>query len=130
MDTQKFEVAIAESGIVVKREDIILSNGKLNGGRYIIDTISFKVIDIVDPVLYAQFSAHLADDDFVFREKDPEAFLDITSVMDNHIEGDLNIKGIMHPIDLDVLVNVSGDKLTVAAKLVVARTKTGYRIPL
>ncbi|MDB5155203.1 MAG: YceI family protein [Mucilaginibacter sp.] len=130
MDTQKFEVVSAQSGIAVKGEDIILSDSRLNSGRYIIDTISFKVLDVTDPTLYAEFSGHLAADDFVSPEKQPEAFLDISSVTGNHVEGDLNIKVITHPIDLDVLVNVSGDVLTVTAKLVAVRPKTHNKIPL
>jgi len=55
--------------------------------------------------------------------------LDIISVTGDNVEGDLSIKGIMHPIDLDVLVNVNGNVLTVTAKLVVARTKARNRIP-
>ena len=130
MDTQKFEIVSAQSSITVKGEDVILRDRKLNGGRYIIDSISFKVSDVIDTVLYAQFSGHLAADDFLPPEKQPQAFLDISSVTGDRVEGDLNIKGIMHPIDLDALVNVSGDVLTVTAKLVVARTKTRYRIAL
>ena len=131
MDTQKFKIVSAQSGTVAVNEgDIILNDNNLKGGRFIIDSISIKVLDTSDPTLYAQFSGHLADDDTVSPEKHPEAFLDIISVTGDHVEGDLTIKGIMHPIDLDVLVNVNGDVLTITVKLVVARTKTFNRIPL
>jgi polyisoprenoid-binding protein YceI len=138
MENQKFEIVSTQSNInwvgrkvtgshngtiAVKEGKLILNDGKLTGGNFVIDTTSIKILDVTDPATNAQFFGHLASDDFFSSEKYPEAFLDITSVSDNHIEGDLTIKGIMHPVGFDVVVNVNGDVLTAAGKLAIDRTK-------
>ncbi|HKB44496.1 MAG TPA: YceI family protein [Chitinophagaceae bacterium] len=109
--------------IAVKEGELILNNGKLSGGKFIIDTTSIKILDITDPVTNAQFAGHLASDDFFSIDKYPEAFLTITSVSGNHVEGNLTIKGITHPVAFDAAVNVNGNTLTATCKLVIDRTK-------
>ena len=138
MDTQKFKIVSAQSNIdwvgkkvtgahngtiAVKEGEIVLNDGKLAGGKFVIDTTSIKILDITDPATNAQFFGHLSSDDFFSIEKYPEASLEITSVSGNHAEGLLTIKGITHPIGFDVAVNVRGDQLTATGKLVVDRTK-------
>jgi polyisoprenoid-binding protein YceI len=138
MENQKFEIVSAQSNIdwvgrkvtgahngtiAVKKGEIILKDGKLTSGKFIIDTTSIKILDVTDPATNAQFFGHLASDDFFSSEKYPEATLVITSVSANHVEGDLTIKGITHPVGFDIMINVSGDLLTAAGKIVVDRTK-------
>ena len=138
MTTQKFKIVSAQSNIdwvgkkvtgahngtiAVKEGEIVLNDGKLTGGKFVIDTTSIKILDITDPATNAQFFGHLASDDFFSTEKYPEAQLEITSVSGNHVEGNLTIKGITHPVSFDVIVNVNGDQLTAAGKLVIDRTK-------
>ncbi|MDP9079632.1 MAG: YceI family protein [Bacteroidota bacterium] len=142
METQKFEIVSAQSNIdwvgkklhgahngtiAIKKGNVIFTDGKFTGGNFIIDTTSIKILDITDPATNAQFFGHLASDDFFSSAKYPEAFLDITSVSDNHVEGDLTIKGIMHPVDFDAAINVNGDTLTATALLVIDRTKYGMK---
>jgi len=102
---------------------LILNDGKLTGGKIIVDTASIKILDITDPATNAQFAGHLASDDFFSTEKYPEATLEITSVSGNYVEGNLTIKGITHPVGFDVIVNVNGDQLTATGMLVIDRTK-------
>src|SRR5258705_9473583 len=109
--------------IAVKEGELILNNGKLSGGKFIIDTTSIKILDITDPATNAQFAGHLASDDFFSIDKYPEASLTITSVSGNHVEANLTIKGITHPVGFDVAVHVKGDQLTASGKLVIDRTK-------
>jgi polyisoprenoid-binding protein YceI len=138
MNTQKFTIVNTQSNIdwvgkkvtgahngtiAVKEGEIVLKDGKLTGGRFVIDTTSIKILDITDPATNAQFSGHLASDDFFSIEKYPEATLVIFSVSGNHVEGNLSIKGITHPVGFDVIVKVDGDQLTAAGKLVIDRTK-------
>ena len=142
METQKFKIVSTQSNIdwvgkkvtgahngtiAIKEGEIILNDGKLTGGRFTIDTTSIKILDVTDPATNAQFYGHLASEDFFSSEKYPEAFLDITSVSGNHVEGDLTIKGIMHPVGFDVMVNIKDNVLTATAKLVIDRTKYGMR---
>ena len=138
MKIQKFEIVSTQSNIdwvgrkvigahngtiAIKEGKLILNDGKLTGGKIIVDTTSIKILDLTDPATNAQFAGHLASADFFASEKFPEATLQITSVSDNHVEGNLTIKGITHPISFDTAVNVNGDQLTATGKLVIDRTK-------
>jgi polyisoprenoid-binding protein YceI len=142
MENQKFEIVTTQSNIDwvgkkvtgahngtigIKEGEIILKDGEIAGGRVIIDTTSIKILDVTDPTLNAQFWGHLASDDFFSSEKYPEAVLEITSVAGNHVEADLTIKGITHPIGFDVAVNVDGNVLTATGVVVVDRTKYGMK---
>ena len=137
MKTQKFEIVNTQSNIdwvgrkvtgahdgtiAVKEGNLVFTNGKLTAGKFVIDTTSIKILDITDPATNAQFAGHLASDDFFSIEKYPEATLEITGVVDNHVEGDLTIKGITHPIGFDVEIDANGDTLTASGKIVIDRT--------
>jgi polyisoprenoid-binding protein YceI len=138
METQKFEIVSTQSNIdwvgkkvtgahngtiAVKEGEIILNEGKLTGGKFIIDTTSIQILDITDPATNAQFFGHLASDDFFSIEKYPEATLEITSVSGNQVEGNLTIKGITHPVAFDAAIIANGDQITATGKLIIDRTK-------
>ena len=138
MENQKFKIVSAQSNIdwvgkkvtgahngtiAVKEGEIILNDSNVINGKVIIDTTSIKILDVTDPATNAQFAGHLASDDFFSTEKYPEAILEIITVSGRHVEGDLTIKGITHPISFDVIVNVNGDVLIATGKLVIDRTK-------
>ena len=138
METQKFKIVSTQSNIdwvgrkitgshngtiAVKEGELILNNGKLVGGKFIIDTTSIKILDITDPATNAQFAGHLASDDFFSIDKYPEASLTIISVSGNHIEGNLTIKGITRPVGFDAAVNINGNTLIATGKLMIDRTK-------
>lgn len=142
MENQKFKIVSTQSNIdwvgkkvtgthngtiAVKEGELILNDGELSSGKIIVDVASIKILDITDPATNAQFFGHLASDDFFSTEKYPEATLAITSVSGNHVEGNLTIKGITHPIGFDVAVSVNGNQLTAAGKLVIDRTKYGIK---
>lgn len=138
MENKKFEIASAQSNvewvgrkvtgshngtIAIKKGELILNEGKIVGGRFVIDTTSIKVLDITDPATNAQFAGHLASDDFFSSQKFPEATLEITSVIGHHIDGNLTIKGITHAIGFDAEINIGGGLLTATAMIVIDRTK-------
>ncbi|WP_426670124.1 YceI family protein [Mucilaginibacter sp. McL0603] len=138
MENQKFEIVSTQSNIdwvgkkvtgahngtiAVKKGELILNGGNLTGGKFVIDTTSIKILDVTDPATNAQFFGHLASDDFFSTEKYPEAILEITSVSGKHVEGNLTIKGITHPVSFDATVNINGDVLIATGKLVIDRTK-------
>ncbi|SDF79884.1 YceI family protein [Chitinophaga filiformis] len=143
METRKFQIVNAQSNIDwtgrkvtgahngtigIKDGTLILTDGKLSGGNFVIDTTSIKILDVTDPATNAQFAGHLASDDFFSIDKYPEATLQITGVSGNHVQGDLTIKGITHPVAFDVTINSSnGDTVTATGKLVIDRTKYGIR---
>jgi polyisoprenoid-binding protein YceI len=138
METQKFQIVSTQSNIdwvgkkvtgahngtiAVKEGEIVLTDGKLTGGKFIIDTTSIKILDITDPATNSQFAGHLASDDFFSIDKYPEASLTITSVSGNHVEGNLTIKGITHSVGFDAAVNINGNTLIATSKLMIDRTK-------
>jgi len=142
MKTQKFEVIAAESNvdwvgkkitgthngtIDVKAGEVILNDGKLESGTFIIDTTSIKILDVADPATNAQFWGHLASDDFFSLDKYPEATFNITSVSGKHVNGDLTIKGTTHPVDFDIELQLNGEVLTATGKMIVDRTKYGMK---
>ena len=138
MKNEKFEIASAQSKIewvgrkvtgshngtiAIKKGELILTDGKLIGGKFIVDTTSIKILDITDPATNAQFAGHLASDDFFSTKEFPEATLEILSVAGNHVVGNLTIKNITNAIGFHAEVNVTGDLVRATAKLVVDRTK-------
>ncbi|WPU91595.1 YceI family protein [Mucilaginibacter sabulilitoris] len=142
METKKFKILDTQSRIdwvgkkvtgahngtiAIKEGELSLNNGKLIGGKFIVDTSSIKILNVPDPATNAQLSAHLASGDFFSTEKYPEASLEITSVSGNQVIGDLTIKGTTKPIDFNAIVNVSGDQLTATGKLLIDRTLYGIR---
>ncbi|MBC7827579.1 MAG: YceI family protein [Chitinophagaceae bacterium] len=142
MKKQNFEIAVAKSNIdwtgrkitgshfgtiSIKEGTLAANDGKLTGGKFIIDTTSIKILDITDPATNAQFAGHLASDDFFASAQYPEATFDITGVNKNHIEGNLTIKGISHPIGFDATISITDDTLSASGVIVVDRTKYGIK---
>lgn len=142
MEIQKFQIVSAQSNIdwvgrkvtgahngsiAVKEGKLILQNGKLTAGEFVIDTTSIRILDVTDPATNAQFAGHLASDDFFSTERYPEATFTITSVAGDHVTGDLTIKGITHAVSFDATIQVNGGLLTANGKLVIDRTLYGMK---
>jgi len=109
--------------IDIKEGEFNLNEGKLVAGKFVVDTGSIKVLDITDPVTNAQFVGHMTSNDFFASAEYPEASFEITSVKENHIEGNLTIKGIRRAIGFDADIHVAGDTLTAAGEMIVDRTE-------
>ena len=104
----------------------------LSGGNFVIDTTSIKILDITDPATNAQFASHLASDDFFSSEQFPEASMEIIHAEPRengsyHVNGDLTIKGITHPIGFDMQVNQEENRMTASGKMTIDRTKYNIR---
>lgn len=142
MENQKFIIDPAQSNvdwvgkkvtgthngtIALKEGKIILNEGKVAGGNFIVDTTSINILDIIDPDTNAQFLGHLISDDFFGTEQFHEANLVINNVTGNHIDADLTIKGITHPIDFDAEFQLTDDTVSAKAKLLIDRTKYGMK---
>jgi polyisoprenoid-binding protein YceI len=142
MKNQKFQIASAQSTIEwvgrkvtgehdgtigVKAGELILVDGKLAGGYFVVDTTSIKILDISDPETNAQFAGHLASDDFFSSQKFPEATLEIISVDGDHVQGNLTIKGITQRLEFDANVEVRDGLLTAKAKITIDRTHYDMR---
>ena len=143
MKSKKFKIVPAQSNsdwigrkitsahngtIAIKKGTLVLNDGKLTGGKFVIDTASIKILDVTDPATNAQFAGHLASNDFFASEKYPEALFVITSAEQKGkdiytIAGDLTIKGITHPIIFNAKLNMIDTTLIASGKIIVDRTR-------
>lgn len=143
METQNFEVVSAQSGIKwtgkkvtgahngtigIKTGSLLLDNGELSGGNFVIDISSIKILDITDPATNTQFAGHLFSEDFFAVDRFPEATFKITNIGRNHdgkelITGDLTIKGITHPISFPAEVTITDNSFNASGKIRVDRTR-------
>ena len=113
--------------IGIKDGTLSVTDGKLTGGKFVVDTTSIKILDITDSNTSAQFASHLASDDFFSIADYPEATFEITQVKDNHVHGNLTIKGITHPVNFDANINIAGNTLMASGKIVIDRTLYGIK---
>ena len=143
METKNFKVVTTKSNvdwtgkkvtgahngtISIKTGTLVLENGKLFGGDFVIDTTSIKILDVTDKATNDQFAGHLFSEDFFATESYPEAVFAITnanSIDDTKyvISGDLTIKGITHSVSFLAEVVVTDDTITSTGKIIVDRTK-------
>jgi len=124
IDWKGRKVTGAHNGtIAIKDGEFSLSEGKLTAGKFVVDTTTITVLDVTDPATNAQFAGHLASGDFFASAEYPEAVFEIMQVRDNHIEGNLTIKGIMRPISFDADIHVTEDILTAMGKMIIDRTQ-------
>ena len=128
IDWEGRKITGAHNGTIeLKDGTLILNNGQLAAGEFVVDTTSIKVLDISDPALNAQMAGHLASADFFSSDQFPEAHFVIkaaTSLEGNtyKIGGDLTIKGITHPNSFIAHLNGNNDTLTATGKIKVDRT--------
>jgi polyisoprenoid-binding protein YceI len=142
MKKQQFNIVVSQSNIdwvgrkvtgahdgtiAIKQGTLTLDEGKLAAGNFVIDTTSIKILDVTDPATNAQFAGHLASEDFFAIDRYPEASFEISKVNNNHVEGNLTIKGITQPVSFDANVSVAGDTLNASGKIVIDRTKYGIK---
>ncbi|MDN3692401.1 YceI family protein [Chryseobacterium tructae] len=142
MRTQKFNIAVAQSNIEwvgrkvtgahngtinLKEGELIVSDGQLTAGKFIVDTTSITILDITDPDTNAQFAGHLASDDFFSIDHYPESYFEISKVSSNHVEGNLTIKGITNPVGFYMTVAVNDNILAASGKIIVDRTQFGIK---
>lgn len=142
MKKKKFEIEVASSNIdwkgrkvtgahfgtiSIKEGSLIVADGKLTGGTFIIDTTSIKIIDLTDPATNAQFLGHLASEDFFGSAQYPEATFEITEVVNDRVEGNLTIKNITHPVSFDATIHIDEDVLDASGMIVIDRTKYGIK---
>ena len=142
MKKQTFEIVTAQSNIdwkgrkvigahngtiAIKQGSLILKDGALAGGKFIIDTTSITILDVTDPATNAQFAGHLASDDFFSVEQYPEAVFEIALVNNHQVEGNLTLKGITHPVAFDADIKVEDDIIKATGKIVIDRTKYGIK---
>jgi polyisoprenoid-binding protein YceI len=127
------KVTGAHNGTIgLKSGKLKLSDGKLTGGDFTVDTTSIKILDVTDPDTNAQFAAHLASEDFFAAEKYPEARFVISSVSpaggDKYdVNGFLTIKDLTHPVVFEATLHTAGESLMASGLIIVDRTLYGMK---
>ena len=127
------KVTGAHNGTIdLKAGQLLFNENILNGGKFVIDTTSIKILDITDPATNAQFAGHLASDDFFSSEQFPEATMEVVQVEPRennsyHVNGDLTIKGITHPVAFDMQANQTDNTVNASGKITIDRTKYDIR---
>ena len=116
----------------IKSGSVILDNGQVKGGDFVIDMQSIKVLDIQDPASNGKLTNHLKSDDFFSVASSPTSDFKITSAKGTapgkvDVTGNLTIKGITHPVTIPATLHREGDKLSAKGDLKVDRTLYNVR---
>ncbi len=115
--------------VSLKSGKLIMDNGKLVGGNFVLDMNSITNTDLEDKKKNAKLVGHLKSDDFFNTGKFPTSMLEIKSATptgnNNYsIKADLTIRGISKPIEFDALVKMDGNgKVTADSKFNVERSQ-------
>lgn len=105
-----------------KSGEVALKDGKLVGGKFVVDMTTINVTDLSGKGK-TKLEGHLKADDFFGVEKYPEATFVITSVKGSTIKGDLTIKG--HTEKQVFTLETKGN--TISGTVKVDRTKFDIR---
>lgn len=119
-----------EGDIKISSGKLVLEDGMLVGGEFVIDMTSMVCTDLKPNEGGDKLVKHLKADDFFGVEKYPTSNLKITNVShvsaSNYlITADLTIKGITHPVDFNADVKINNTAYLATATLVFDRTKYG-----
>lgn len=117
--------------IAVKEGNLEVSNGKVTGGKVVIDMQSLTVEDIKDAGTNAKLVGHLKSDDFFSVASNPTSELVVTKVEsngNNHtFTGNLTIKGITNPATFTTTSSKDGKSTVYKGKLTIDRSKYNVR---
>lgn len=108
--------------ISFKEGDVEVKDGKLVGGKFVVDMNTINVTDL-EGKMKGKLEGHLKSDDFFGVAKHPNATFVITSVQGNVVKGDLTIKG--HTEKESFTLTTKNN--TISGNVVVDRTKFGIR---
>lgn len=117
--------------INIKEGTLEVDNGKLKGGKIVMDMTSIKDVDLTDPDSNAKLTGHLKSDDFFGVATHPTSTLEITKVegtTTNHtITGNLTIKGKTNPITFTATSAKEGQSLVYDGDITIDRSKFDVR---
>jgi polyisoprenoid-binding protein YceI len=117
--------------IAIKEGNLVVDNGKITGGKVVIDMSTIVNLDQTDPAMNAKLVGHLKSDDFFGVVKFPTAELAVTKVVsngNNHtFSGNLTIKGVTNPVSFTATSSKDGKNTTYKGVLTVDRSKFNVR---
>ena len=109
--------------ISIKEGKLEVNNGKVTGGKVVIDMTSLVDEDIKDAGMNAKLVGHLKSDDFFGVATFPTAELVITKVEGSTFSGNLTIKGVTNPTVFTATSSTAGKSTTYKGKLTIDRSK-------
>jgi polyisoprenoid-binding protein YceI len=118
--------------VAVKEGELVIKDGKLEGGTFVIDMASITSTDLEGEYLQ-KLNGHLKSDDFFGVEKYPEAKFTITKVTANgnngryEVTGKMTIKTTTKPVTFDAQLVNDGDKVMAVADIVIDRSEFDVR---
>ncbi|VDH02782.1 YceI family protein [Bergeyella zoohelcum] len=107
--------------ISLKSGDVLVKDGAVVGGTFVIDMNTITVLDITDAEKKAGLEGHLkgADaenaDHFFNVAQYPEGKFEITGVKDGNVEGNLTLKGVTKSVSFPATVTVSENEVTIVS---------------
>ncbi len=117
--------------INIKEGNLIVDNGKITGGKVVIDMNTIVDTDLTDQAWNAKLIGHLKTDDFFGVATFPTSELTITKVEANGnkltLSGNLTIKGVTNPATFTATSAKEGKNTTYTGTLSVDRTKFNVR---
>ena len=118
--------------VQIKSGNVIIENGKLNGGHIVIDMRSIRCDDIENNKYNKRLVRHLKGEDFFKTVQHPEASLKIRKSTkkysgDYHIQADLTIVGETRPVEFTLHVQKKKKAYISTGLLTVNRLEWGIR---
>lgn len=117
--------------INIKDGSLEVDNGKLTGGKVVMDMSSIKDVDLTDAESNAKLTGHLKSDDFFGVATYPTSTLEITKVegaSPNYtITGNLTIKGKTNPVTFKATSSKEGQSLVYNGDMTIDRSKFDVR---
>jgi polyisoprenoid-binding protein YceI len=105
--------------IALKSGELIITDGRLAGGSFVIDMTSITSLDLAGDSLHDVLIRHLRDHDFFDTALFPEARFDITSAEsvegatcgapNLHVSGNLTLKDVTAPLDFLASAGITAD---------------------
>ncbi len=116
--------------INLKEGNLVVSNGQVTGGMFVIDMASMTNTDIESAEYNAKLVGHLKSDDFFGVATYPTATFKIKSVKavkeddaTHHFTGDITIKGKTMEMTIPATVKVEGDMISATSSFDIDRSK-------
>lgn len=117
--------------IAIKEGNLEVNNGKVTGGKVVMDMQSIADLDLTDAAYNAKLIGHLKSDDFFSVATFPTSELVITKVdgTGNNltITGNLTIKGITNPATFTAVSSKDGNDTVYKGTLTIDRSKYNVR---
>lgn len=113
--------------VQLKSASLLVNEGAVVGGEFIVDMTTITCEDLTDPELNAKLVGHLKSGDFFLVDSFPEAKFVITGVSEGNVTGNLTIRGVTKSESFPAEIVVAEDG-TVSANATIEIDRTKYDI--